>query len=124
MRLRFKSILSRIIWLHLLALAGMFGAISFSAYYVLGASANNFEERVLSDHAAAVAADLAMQGSEWTLSLPPDLETLYAENYGGYDLAVADENGHVIYSSFPDMSIFPLPEDLEDPSFFRESKGD
>jgi hypothetical protein len=51
MKLRFKSILSRIIWLHILALAVVFSAVSYAAYYLLGASATDFEDRVLRDHA-------------------------------------------------------------------------
>ena len=41
-------------------------------------------------HAAAVAEHLSFQGSEWLLSLPPDLETLYTQSYRGYELAVVD----------------------------------
>src|SRR5262249_36493887 len=108
MRLRFKSILSRIIWLHLLALAGMFGAISFAAYYLLAESSNNFEERVLRDHAAAVATNLVFHDGDWKLSLPPDLQTLYSEGYGGYELAVADDTGRVIFSTLPDKGTFAV----------------
>ena len=51
---RSPSILHRIVWLHVLALASIAIAITAAAYFLLNATANDFEERMLRDHAASV----------------------------------------------------------------------
>lgn len=124
MRLRFKSILQRIISLHVLALAGMFGAISFAAWFVLGATANDFEQRLLLDHAETVANHLELAGDRWTVDLPPDLAALYGRGYGGYALSVIDENGRVVSSSLPRQeALLAANAPLQAPSFFQERRG-
>ena len=120
MKLRFKSILSRIIWLHILALAVVFLAVSYAAYYLLGASATDFEDRVLRDHASVVSEYLGVADGKWSLMLPPDLETLYSHGYGGYALAVIDDDNQVIFSSAADKRpLLATDEFPEEPSFFR-----
>ncbi len=92
MSLRFRSILQRIISLHVLALAGAFGAISFAEWFVLGSTANDFEQRLLLDHATTVAEHLQLAGDKWRLDLPPDLAALYGRGYGGYALTIEGMN--------------------------------
>jgi len=124
MRVRFKSILSRIIWLHVLALAGLFAAISFAAYFLLGATANDFEERVLHDHATAVASHLKASGGGWSLELPPDLEALYSRGYGGYALTVVDDGGRTVFSSLPNRQLLSAPgQSATALSFFQQRQG-
>ena len=124
MRLRFKSILQRIISLHVLALAGVFGAISFAVWFVLGATANNFEERLLLDHAMTVAQHLQLEGDRWTVDLPPDLAALYGRGYGGYALAIMDENGRVVSSSLPRREALFTPDRPPlTPAFFHQRRG-
>jgi signal transduction histidine kinase len=124
MRIRFKSILQRIIWLHVLALAGVFGTISVAAWYLLGTTANNLEERLLLDHAANVAEHLRAGSGGWTLDLPPDLQTLYGRSYGGYALSIIDDSGRVLFSSLPQRDrLFAPKGKLQDPYFFRQNRG-
>lgn len=124
MRLRFKSILQRIISLHVVALAGVFGAISFAVWFVLDATANDFEQRLLLDHAMTVAEHLQLAGDRWTIDLPPDLAALYGRGYGGYALAIIDENGHVVSSSLPRRETLFTPDmPLRTPAFFHQRRG-
>lgn len=124
MRLRFKSILQRIISLHVLALAGVFGAISFAAWFVLDATANDFEQRLLLDHAMTVAEHLQLAGDRWSVDLPPDLAALYGRGYGGYALAIIDENGHIVSSSLPRHETLFTPDmPLRAPAFFQQRRG-
>jgi signal transduction histidine kinase len=95
------SIISRIIPAHLLALAVSSVVVSAAAYYLLNSTVNVYEQRVLHDHAIAVAQYLSFRNGHWTLSLPTDLQSIYARGYGGYALAVSDDNGHLLYSSLP-----------------------
>src|SRR6185312_8591598 len=104
---RSPSIVKRIVWLHLVALAGMSLAISAAVYFLLNATLNNLEERLLRDHAAGVARHLDVQGGNWTLDLPADLQAIYAKGYGGYALAVVAGDGTVLYSSLPHSAPFP-----------------
>ncbi|MDE2477061.1 MAG: HAMP domain-containing protein [Alphaproteobacteria bacterium] len=124
MRLRFKSILQRIISLHVVALAGVFGAISFAVWFVLDATANDFEQRLLLDHAMTVAEHLQLAGDRWTIDLPPDLAALYGRGYGGYALAIIDEKGRVVSSSLPRRETLFTPNmPLRTPAFFHQRRG-
>jgi len=122
-RLRFKSILSRIIWLHLLALAGVFIMVSSASYFLLDTTAGVFEERVLRDHAAAVAQHLGMSKGNWSMELPPDLKLLYSGGYDGYALAVIDDANRTIFSSFPGNRSLSTPAHFPTaPSFFQQRR--
>jgi signal transduction histidine kinase len=124
MRLRFKSILSRIIWLHLLAWAGVVIAVSYTAYFLLSATANVFEERLLRDHAAVVAQYLKLSDGNWSLQLPPDLQALYSRGYGGYALAIIDDGKRLVFSSLSDKQYLFTPNLLlRAPSFFQRRLG-
>jgi len=124
MKLRFHSILARIIWLHVLVLVGVFTAVSFAAWYLLGATADGLEERLLLDHAMNVADHLQPAGDGWKLDLPPDLQALYSRGYGGYALSVVASSNGVVYSSDSDNGrLFASSPQTERPSFFHERRG-
>jgi signal transduction histidine kinase len=95
------SIVGRIIPAHFFALAASSVVVSAAAYLLLTSTVNGYEQRILHDHAAAVARYLAVQDGRWRLSLPAELRAVYARGYGGYALAVSDENGNLLYSSLP-----------------------
>jgi len=124
MKMHFHSILARIMSLHVLALVAVFGGVSLAAWYLLGATADNFEERLLLDHAANVAEHLKPAGNGWTLDLPPDLQALYGRGYGGYALSVIDSNNGVVFSSLADRGqLFASPQHGERPNFFHQKRG-
>jgi len=120
---RSPSILYRIVWLHLLALAAISIAISAAVYFLLNATVDDFEKRMLRDHAASVSQHLALKDGQWSLTLPSDLQAIYAHGYGGYALAVITDNGHVVYSSLPNGSLILNQTDKPPPEFFRQSRG-
>lgn len=124
MNLRFKSILGRIMWLHVLTLVCVFGAVSFAAWYLFGATADELEERLLLDHAMTAAEYLNPAGDGWMLDLPPDLQILYSRGYGGYALSVIDSDNRVVFSSLPDSArLFASPAPAERANFFHEKRG-
>lgn len=124
MTLRSSSILQRIISLHVLSLAGVFGAISFAVWFVLGATADNFEQRLLLDHATTVAEHLQFAGDRWNVDLPPDLSALYGRGYGGYALAIIDENGRIVSSSLPRReALFTPDRPPQAPEYFQQRRG-
>ena len=121
---RSPSILHRIVWLHLLLLAAIAIAITAAVYFLLNATVNDFEEHNLRDHAASVARYLAWSGRDWTLALPPDLKSLYAQGYGGYALAVVSGDGRVVYTSLANDSPFLRIEPSASPSeFFHQRRN-
>src|ERR1700759_3795361 len=93
------SIVTRIIPAHFLALAASSVVVSAAAYFLLTSTVDGYEQRILHDHAVVVARYLTIEKGRWTLSLPADLEAVYARGDAGYALAVSDQNGHLLYSS-------------------------
>jgi signal transduction histidine kinase len=93
------SIVGRIIPAHFFALAASSVVVSAAAYLLLTSTVNGYEQHILHDHAVAVARHLSIQDGHWELSLPPELRAIYTRGYGGYALAVSDENGNLLYSS-------------------------
>jgi signal transduction histidine kinase len=125
MKIAFKSVRGRIIWLHVFALASVFAISSLAALLLLRATADDFEQRVLTDHAVTVAKYLKNDGGNWTLALPPDLQALYGRGYGGYALSVLDEGGRVVFSSAPgNQPLMSVPRSAEENSYFHQSRGD
>ena len=112
MKARFRSILSRIVWLHIVALTIVAVGLSIAASVLLDLTVNNLEERILRDRAAVVAQHLDLRDGTWALSLPPDLQDSYGYGYAGFALSVVDRSGRVIYSSFPDGRALFAPETI------------
>lgn len=97
---RFRSILWRIIGLHMLALACAAVAVPLAAYLLLNATTAEFENRTLRVHADTIASYLSpAPGGQWLLDLPPDLHTFYMHGFDGFAFAVIDASGRVDYSS-------------------------
>lgn len=120
-----RSILSRIIWLHALALAVAAVAMPIATYLLLNTTANDFENRTLQNHAATIARYLHLDGNgRWQLDLPKDLQTFYAHGFDGFAYSVLDENNSVLFSSLPGQ-----PRNLEggtlsnSPSYFHRSNS-
>jgi signal transduction histidine kinase len=97
---RFRSILWRIIWLHMLALTAAAIAMPVASYLLLDATTTNFENRTLQAHADTIAFYLSPRGNDgWTLGLPNDLRTFYSHGFDGFAYSVIDREGRVEYSS-------------------------
>lgn len=97
---RFKSIIWRIIFLHVIALSitsvFMLGAL----YWLLKAETNDLHQSAMREQAETVAHHLLPQSDgTWILNLPPALQDLYSEAYGRYTYAVIDAAGRVLFSS-------------------------
>ncbi len=106
---RFKSIISRIISLHVIAIGVTSICMPLALYGLLSATANDLHERALREHADSLSHYLKQrpQGG-WSLDLPAGLQELYAESYGRYSFAILDEAGHPLFSSIEGgKPIFP-----------------
>lgn len=97
---RFRSILSRIIWLHVIAIGAAAIAMPLATYLLLNTTANEFENRTLRAHAESVSQYLRLDPrGRWNLDLPPDLRTFYAHGFDGFAYSVVDPSGAVLFSS-------------------------
>jgi signal transduction histidine kinase len=101
----FKSIFSRIIFLHVIALVITAIFMPLVLYYFFKWAANDLHDQAMRDQADLVAHYLVLRpDGTWTLDLPPALQDLYSQAVGRYAYAVLDDSGRVLFSSLKDRS--------------------
>ena len=107
--IRFKSIVSRIICLHVIAVAIVSIFMPLSLYWLLSLAVTSLHNADMQDQADSVAHHLVLRADgSWALDLPVGLQDLYSHAYGRYAYAVVDAAGRVLFSSLQDNSpIFP-----------------
>jgi signal transduction histidine kinase len=107
--IRFKSIISRIVILHVIALAITSILMSLALSWLLNLATTNIHNDAMEEQAASVAHHLVSQADgSLALELPPRLQGLYSQPYGRYSYAVVDESGKILFSSLKDQApIFP-----------------
>jgi signal transduction histidine kinase len=107
--IRFKSIISRIVILHVIALGITSILMSLALSWLLNLATTNIHNDAMEEQAASVAHHLVPQADgSLALELPPRLQGLYSQPYGRYSYAVVDENGKTLFSSLKDPApIFP-----------------
>ena len=111
---RFKSILSRIVCLHIIAVAMTSVFMPAALYWLLNSETNNLHRQAMSDNAEAIAHHLVERpDARWTIDLPAGLRDVYSKAYGRYAYAVLDEKGVVVLSSLADGGpLFPPQSDV------------
>jgi signal transduction histidine kinase len=104
-----KSIFSRIIALHVIALVIVAIFMPLVLFWFVRSAANDLHDQAMREHAEAIARHLALApDGSWTLGLPPALQALYSPAYGRYAYAVLDGTGKVLFSSLEKPSpVFP-----------------
>ena len=107
--IRFKSIVSRIICLHVIAVAIVSIFMPLSLYWLLSLAVTSLHNADMQDQADSIAHHLVLRADgSWALDLPVGLQDLYSHAYGRYAYAVVDAAGRVLFSSLQDNSpIFP-----------------
>jgi signal transduction histidine kinase len=123
--MRFKSILSRIISLHVIAIGLTSVLMPLALYGLLSSTATDLQHRALRDHADTIARYLKMApDGHWTLMLPAGLQELYSEAYGRYGYAVLDDEGKVLFSSLDSHApIFPADARAGEAAFLQSRLG-
>ena len=98
--IRFKSIISRIVILHVIVVAITSVLMSLALSWLLNLATDNMHDESMRKQAEAVAQHLvARADGSLSLDLPPDLQGLYSQPYGRYSYAVVDDRGHTLLSS-------------------------
>jgi signal transduction histidine kinase len=124
--IRFKSIISRIVILHVIAVAITSILMSLALSWLLSLATNNIHNEAMEEQAASVARHLVSQpDGSLSLELPPDLQGLYSQPYGRYSYAVVDDHGNTLISSLRDRApIFPADPRATAVQFLETRKGD
>jgi signal transduction histidine kinase len=124
--LRFKSILSRIVVLHVVAVVITSVFMSLALSWLLNYATNNIHNEAMQEQAVSVGEHLAVQpDGHLKLDLPQDLLGLYSQAYGRYSYAVIDDHGRVLFSSLRDnAALFPADARSSDVEFLQQRLGD
>ena len=124
--IRFKSIISRIVILHVVAVVITSIFMSLALSWLLSYATNNIHNEAMQEQAVMVGKHLRAQpDGRLELDLPLDLLGLYSQAYGRYLYAVIDEQGRVLFSSLEDhAALFPVDARSSAVEFLQERRGD
>jgi signal transduction histidine kinase len=118
--LTFRSIISRILWLHVLVVVCASIALPLTLYLLLAAETNNLHRRAMREQADYIIHRLSYGDGEWRLDASDGMRALYSEAYGRYAYSIRDGDGHIVLSSrsaneqlFPDDRPRGRPTELE-----------
>ena len=121
----FRSIFSRIIFLHVIALVITALFMPLVLYYFFKWAANDLHDQAMREQAELVAHYLVLRpDGSWTLELPPALHDIYSQAVGRYAYAVLDDSGRVLFSSLKDRSpIFSGDPRSSDVAYLETRRG-
>jgi signal transduction histidine kinase len=124
--IRFKSILSRIVILHVVAVVITSILMSVALSWLLSYATNNIHNQAMQEQAVTVGKHLrARSDGSLELDLPLDLLGLYSQAYGRYSYAVIDDRGRVLFTSLKDnAAVFPDDTRTGDVEFLKLRLGD
>jgi hypothetical protein len=92
--IRFKSILSRIVILHVVAVVITSILMSVALSWLLSYATDNIHDKAMQEQAVTVGQHLrARSDGSLELDLPLDLLGLYSQAYGRYSYSVIDDRG-------------------------------
>jgi signal transduction histidine kinase len=123
---RFKSIISRIVFLHVVAVVITSVFMSLALSWLLSYATNNIHNKAMEEQAVSVGDHLSV-GADGNLELhlPSDLLGLYSQAYGRYSYAVIDEHGRVLFSSLKDNeALFPADSRSGPVEFLQQRRGE
>ena len=123
---RFKSIISRIVILHVVAVVITSVFMSLALSWLLNYATNTIHDEAMQEQAVSVGEHLiAHADGQLELDLPLDLLGLYSQAYGRYSYAVVDERGRVLFSSLKDnAALFPADTRSRNVAFLQQRIGD
>jgi len=123
---RFKSIISRIVFLHVVAVVITSILMSVALSWLLNYATNNIHNEAMQEQAVAVGEHLRRTSDgRLELELPLDLLGLYSQEYGRYSYAVVDAGGNVQFSSLRDRAaLFPADPRAGEVSFLQQKRGE
>jgi signal transduction histidine kinase len=124
--LRFQSIISRIVFLHVVAVVITSILMSLALSWLLSYATDNIHNKAMQEQAATVGEHLNVgPDGRLELSLPSDLLGLYSQPYGRYSYAVIGERGEVLFSSLGNHeALFPSDRRASEIEYLQQRRGD
>ncbi|MGH8429378.1 MAG: sensor histidine kinase [Solimonas sp.] len=109
---RFRSITSRVVALHVVAIGIISILLPLALYWLLYQAANDLHRDALRGQAMTIGGFLHLQpDGRVALDIPADEQPLYSGGYGLYAYAVLDSAGRVLFSSRNDGLALFTPEE-------------
>ena len=100
---RFRSIISRVVALHVIAISVTSVLIPLALYWLLNQAANQLHRETLRGQAVTIGSFLRSQpDGVVVLDIPDEVRPLYTDDHGLYAYAVIDASGQVLFSSRAD----------------------
>jgi signal transduction histidine kinase len=97
---RFTSLTSRVVLLHIVAVAVVAIFLPLVLFWLLTSEVNQLHRDQMLDQAEVLGEKLAVRpDGTMTLDLPDSLKDLYSEAYGRYQYDILDRSGRVLFSS-------------------------
>jgi signal transduction histidine kinase len=123
---RFKSIISRIVILHVFAVAITSILMSLALSWLLSYATDNIHNKAMQQQSISIGEHLNLTSDgRLELNLPLDLLGLYSQAYGRYSYAVVDKDGKVLFSSRENnATLFPNDSRSEPVEFLQRRHGD
>lgn len=121
----FRSILSRIVFLHVLAIAITAVVTPLVLLWLLNVETANLHRRLMTEEATRIARRLS-EGPDGSLALRPSpaFSAQYSADYGRYAYAILDRDGKILFSSRKGLrAVFP-PEQPSEESTFQDTVED
>lgn len=124
--IQFKSIFTRIIFLHVIAIGATSIFMPLVLYWLLVRETNNIHHDAMRAQADMLALNLILRADgNVALDLPSALQGLYSQAYGRYSYTVLDDSGKVLFSSFSDNSpIFQADARSSEIAFLETRRDD
>ena len=123
---RFRSILSRVVALHVVAIGVTSILMPLALYWLLNEAANSLHRDTLRGQAHTIAGFLRPTADGGVaLDIPPEAEPIYSGGYGLYAYAILDSKGKVLFASrHDDAPLTAARDSLTSDSFTkRRSNG-
>jgi signal transduction histidine kinase len=123
---RFKSIISRIVILHVFAVAITSILMSLALSWLLSYATDNIHNKAMQEQSMSIGEHLSLTpDGRLELNLPLNLLGLYSQAYGRYSYAVVDTNGNVLFSSRENnAALFPNDKRSDPVEFLQRRHGD
>jgi len=110
--IRFRSIISRIVAFHVMAIGVTSVLMPFALYYLLNEAANSLHRDALRSQAFSIGSFLRPRPDGGvTLDIPNEVRPLYSGGYGLFAYAVLNPAGRVLFSSRSDGSALFAPDE-------------
>ncbi|HWM80477.1 MAG TPA: ATP-binding protein [Pseudolabrys sp.] len=116
-----KSIMSRIVFMHIAAVIAAAVLLRFVLYWSLESDVGKLQQSAMRAQADIFARHLTkLSDGTWSLDLPPGIRDQYSEAYGRYEYAILDAQGATIFSSHrAHRPLYSVDREVREISYFK-----